>query len=345
MTELTSTERVLRVLRREEPDRVPHFEWLIDRNVREALCPGCGDHNAFAVKMGHDAVLVGPRFDKTQIAPDRWRSEWGYVTQSTAEEHGIEVESPIKTMEDLDRYEPPDLYAPGRFDAIDEAVKEFKGKIAVGVHLNDVFSLPRYLLGMEHLLMCIALDPELVRALVDMSVEINLKLAKEVAARDVDFVWTGDDYASNTGPMMSPQHFRDIFYPGLCRVMGGFKELGLPIIKHTDGLLWPIMDMILDSGIDCLDPIDPQAGMDLAEVKAKCGDRVALKGNVDCAATMTFGTPEDTVEETKRVLRTGAPGGGFILSSSNSIHSAVKPENYLALMQTWKEFGGYPISV
>ena len=288
---------------------------------------------------------AGCELQLVAAGPDRWRSEWGYVTQATAEEHGIEVESPIKTMEDFARYQPPDLHAPGRFDAIEEAVREFKGKIAIGVHLNDVFSLPRYLLGMEQLLMCIAMDPDLVKALVDMSVEINLELAKEVAARDVDFVWTGDDYACNTGPMMSPQHFREIFYPGLCRVMGGFKELGLPIIKHTDGLLWPILDMIIDSGIDCLDPIDPQAGMDLAEVKAKYGDRVALKGNVDCAATMTFGTPEDVVEETKRVLRTGAPGGGFILSSSNSIHSAVKPENYMAMMETWKEFGGYPVQV
>lgn len=77
------------------------------------------------------------------------------------------------------------------------------------------------------------------------------------------------------------------------------KELGLYVIKHTDGNLWPILDRIIDSGIDCLDPIDPQAGMDLGEVKAKYGQRVALKGNVDCAQLMTFGTPEEVVEATK----------------------------------------------
>jgi uroporphyrinogen decarboxylase len=85
--------------------------------------------------------------------------------------------------------------------------------------------------------------------------------------------------------------------------------------------------------------------MDLAEVKAKYGNRLALKGNVDCAHTMTFGTPEDVIAETKAALRKGAPGGGFILSSSNSIHSSVKPENYLAMLQTLEKHGRYPISL
>ena len=93
--------------------------------------------------------------------------------------------------------------------------------------------------------------------------------------------------------------FREFLYPGLKRVVEGFKELGLLVIKHTDGQVWPILDMIVDSGIDCFDPIDPVAKMDLGEVKAKYGDRIALKGNVDCARTLTFGTVKEVVEETQ----------------------------------------------
>jgi len=344
MSEMTSAERVMCALRREEPDRVPHFEWLIDKRVREAICPGCKDHNDFAVQMGHDAVLVGPRFGSEQVGPNLFKSEWGYVSQLGAEEHGIEVESPIQTMEDFERYTPPDVHVPERYNTIAEAVRAFKGKKAIGVHLNDVFSLPRYLMGMENLLMAVAMQPELVKALVNLSVDINLEMAKEVAAFDVDFLWSGDDYACNYGPLISPDSFRDLLYEPLCRVVAGFKELGLPLIKHTDGNLWSIIDMIIDSGIACLDPIDPQAGMDLTEVKAKYGHVVALKGNVDCAHTLTFGTVEEVVEATKDALRKGMPGGGFILSSSNSIHSAVKPENYMAMMKTVEQYGRYPIS-
>ena len=345
MVEMTSEERVYRALQRQEPDRVPHFEWLVDRRVRDVLCPGCKNHNDFALQMGHDAIIVDPIFKKERVGSNRWLSEWGYITQDTNEEHGIEVESPIKTLADFERFTPPDPHLPARFTAIESAVQTHRGHTAVIVHLNDVFSLPRYLMSMQELLMAIVTEPELVRGLVEMSVTFNLELAKEVAARGAKIVYTGDDYAYNKGPLLSPRHFREFFYPGLCRVMRGYKELGLYVIKHTDGNLWPIIDMIIDSGIDCLDPIDPQAGMDLGRVKQLYGQRIALKGNVDCAQLMSFGTPGEVAAATREAMRIGGAGGGYILSSSNSIHSGVKPENYRALLDTWKQYGKYPLNL
>ncbi len=338
---MTGEERILRVLDRREPDRVPHFEWAIDRKIREALAPGSGTLNEFAERMGLDAVLADPDFRREPAGPGRWRTEWGYVLQDSAEEHGVEVESPIQTMQDFERYTPPDPRAPGRYDSIEKTIARYGGRRAVIVHLNDVFSIPRYLMGYENLLMAIAAEPELVTALVDLSVEVNLVMAKEAAARGAKIVYTGDDFAGETGPLMSPSHFRQLFYPGLCRVMQGYKALGLKVIKHTDGMIWPLIDMIVDSGIDCLDPIDPLAGMDLGEVKRRYGNRVALKGNVDCAHLMTLGTPEEVAAATREALRVGMPGGGFILSSSNSIHSSVKPENYQAMLTALKESGNY----
>lgn len=341
MAEMTSEQRVLWALQRREPDRTPHFEWLVDRHVRQALCPASTGFADFVARMGLDAVIVDPIFQSQSVAANRRRSEWGYVVQDTTEEHGIEVESPVRTLDDLDRLAPPDPCLPARFTAVEEAVRMFAGSKAVIVHLNDVFSLPRYLMGMQNLLMALHTDPQLVRALVDLSVTFNLELAREAAARGVKIVYTGDDYAYNRGPLMSPRHFREFFFPGLQRVVTGFKALGLYVIKHTDGNLWPILDMLVEAGIDCLDPIDPLAGMDLGEVKAYLGGRVALKGNVDCAHLLSFGTPDEVIAATKDALRVGMPGGGFILSSSNSIHSAVRPENYAALLKTVQEFGQY----
>src|SRR6266498_2108519 len=122
MVEMTSEERVLCALQRQQPDRVPHFEWLVDRRVPEALCPGITDFNDFAVQMGQDAVIADPIFKKERVAANRWLSEWGYVSQDTDEEHGIEVESPIKTMADFERYTPPNPHAPGRFDTVQKVV-------------------------------------------------------------------------------------------------------------------------------------------------------------------------------------------------------------------------------
>ncbi len=330
------------VLRRQQPDRIPHFEWIIDRKVRQALCPG-GTMEEFTVRMGLDAILTSPDFRKEQIAPKRFRNEWGVILETTAEEHGFPIEGPIRSLDDFRRYQPPDPHAPGRYQSLQQLVKRYKGKLAIGVHLNDVFSIPRYLLGFENLLMALIDEPELVRGLVDLSVEMNLAMAREVARHGADFVFTGDDYASAERPFMSPQAFREFFYPGLVRVVAGFHECGLPVIKHTDGNIRPLLEMILDSGIDCLDPIDPIAGMDIGEMKALYGGRIALKGNVNCAHTLTFGSEQQVVEETRAVIRQAAQGGGLILSSSNSIHSAVKPGNYLAMWNALRMYGSYPI--
>jgi len=344
MSEMTAAERVMCVLRREQPDRVPHFEWIIDRKVREAICPGC-TMEEFTVRMGLDAILTGPDFKKEPAGPNRVRNEWGVVSEKTTEEHGFPIEGPIHTLADLSRYEPPDPHAPGRYASIERTVAKYKGKLAVGVHLNDVFSIPRYLCGFEGILVALAADPKLVRGLVELSVEVNIEMAKEVARRGVDFVFTGDDYAATNGPFMSPAMFREFLAGPLKRVIRGFHDEGLPVIKHTDGNIRPILDMILDAEIDCLDPIDPVAGMDIGEVKRNCGGRIALKGNVDCAQTLTFGNVQDVVRETKEVLRKAAGGGGLILSSSNSIHSSVKPGNYLAMWNALRMYGTYPIDL
>jgi uroporphyrinogen decarboxylase len=226
---------------------------------------------------------------------------------------------------------------------LDKLVSRYKGRLAIGVHLNDVLSIPRNLMGFEHLMAAFGEEPELVRGLVDLSVTTNLELAKEAAQRGADFVFTGDDYAATERPFVSPRMFREFLAPPLKRVMTGFKELGLFVIKHTDGNILPILDMIVDSGFDALDPIDPIAGLDIGEMKRRHGHRLALKGNVDCAHTLTRGTEKQVVEETLSVIRQAAAGGGLIVSSSNSIHSGVKPGNYLAMWNAIRTYGRYPI--
>lgn len=332
----------MRALRREEPDRIPHFEWIIDRRVRDAICPG-SSMEEFTVRMGLDAILTAPDYQREQIGPNRVRNEWGTILEYSAEEYGMPVGGPIRTLNDLEQYTAPDPHAAGRWASLDKLVRRYKGRLAIGVHLNDVLSIPRNLMGFEHLMAAFGEEPELVRGLVDLSVRTNLELAKEAAQRGADFVFTGDDYASTERPFVSPRMFGEFLAPQLRRVMTGFKELGLLVIKHTDGNILPILEMIVESGIDALDPIDPLAGMDIGAMKQSLGDRLALKGNVDCAHTLTNGTEKEVVEETIEVIRKAAARGGLILSSSNSIHSGVKPGNYLAMWNAIRTYGRYPI--
>ncbi len=340
MHELTGEERVLRVLTRKQTDRVPHFEWYIDKKVINAISNG-SDYEKFCYEMDIDAICIDLNYEKKILKNNLIQDEWGIVWKDTGESHAYPVDGPVKSSKDLENYFPPDPLKPGRYESVEKAIKEHTGKKALVLHLNDVFSIPSRLMTFENFLIKVYEDPEPVRALLKISVDINLQMAKEAVKRGIKIIYTGDDYAYNSGPMISPLKFRDIFYPELKRVVSGYKELGLLVIKHTDGNIMPIIDMIIDSGFDCLDPIDPIAGMDLGELKKNYGNKICLKGNVDCAKTLSFKNEKETIEETKDCLNKAMKGGGYILSSSNSIHSAVKPENYMAMIKTLKKFSKY----
>jgi len=336
-----SEERITRALKREEVDRVPTFEWLIDSKVINSILPGSTEEE-FIYKMDIDGIVVYPDYKKEEIEPGVFRDEWGNTIKYSKETIPIS-EGCIKTLEDLKKYQPPDPVAPHRLDTIRKSLKLHAGRKAVIIHLNDVFSIPRNLLGYEDLFINIANNPKLIEVLVSLSVDYNLAVAKEAVKLGIKIVGIADDYAYDKGLLISPKSFNEIFYPGFLKVMRGYKEMGLLVIKHSDGNIWPIIDKFVDAGIDCIDPIEPTAGMSIKDVKEKYGNQVAIKGNVDCAYTLTFGKKDDVIAETLQCLKDGAPGYGFILSSSNSIHSGVKPENYVAMLETLKEYGRYPL--
>ena len=341
---MTSEERIIKTLRHEPVDRIPTFEWFVDKKVIEAIHPGLS-YPEFVYKTGQDAICVDLNYKSEELAPQVYRDEWGIVKKDTGESHTYPIDGPIKTRKDLDRYVPPDPHVPERYVSLEADLAAHRGQKAVILHLNDVFSIPSRLMGFQDFLLATVEDPGLVEGIIALCVDVNLELADEAVKRGVKIIYTGDDFAHKLGPMLSPVDFEKLFYPYLCKVMQGYKDRGLYIIKHTDGAIMPLIDMIIDSGIDCLDPIDPTAGMDLAEIKKRYGKRIALKGNVDCAQTLTFGTVAETVAESKRCIEIAGPGGGYIFSSGNSIHSAVKPENYVAMMETFNQYCRYPIQV
>ncbi len=104
-------------------------------------------------------------------------------------------------------------------------------------------------------------------------------------------------------------------------------------------------DFVEYMDIDGIHPIDPMAGMNLGEAKAKYGNRICLMGNVNCGSTLSWGTIEEVRQEVKDCIRKAGYGGGYICASSNSIHSGVKPENYVAMVKAIREYGRYPLKL
>ena len=101
--------------------------------------------------------------------------------------------------------------------------------------------------------------------------------------------------------------------------------------------------MMIEAGIDALHGIQPSCGMEVKKLKEKFGDRITFFGAIECD-TLVQGTPAQIEKEVADCIRDGAPGGGFVLTSSNSIQAGAKFENYMAMLETAKQKGRYPIA-
>lgn len=339
---MTGSQRILLALRRKCPDTVPVFEWFIDAAVGRALV-GSDDPVEVVERLDLDAINVRPDYQRKFLDERTLVDEWQIKRQLTGDVLPALLASPIADITAHAAFEFPDPEAPHRFATLEKVLNRFGNRRAVVLNLRDGFSDMRDLLGYEGALMAMLLEPEAFGALLDRVVDYNLAVAGVARRRyGVEIVATTDDIANAAGLLMRPQTYFDVLAPKFRRVMGGYKELGYLIIKHCDGNIDAVADFWLDSGVDCLDPIDPGAGYTLGKMKARYGHRACLKGNVDCTGALCSGTPDEVVAEVRQCMREGAPGGGLILSSSNTIHRGVRPENFRAMLDAARQYGKYP---
>ncbi len=269
-------------------------------------------------------------------------NEWGVTLGVTAEDKAP-IDGPIKSREDARRYVAPDPAAPYRLGQLPDYVARFKGKKAIVWCQRAEFMWAADLLRLDNLLVDFIEDPQLAHEVLEIVNDFAVALARRAVRAGAEIVMLGDDVAYRSGPMMSPRMYREFILPRLKRVVDAVHEEGALCVKHSDGNLWPIMDMILSAGVDGINPLEPVAGMDIGEVKQKYGDRVCLIGNVDCGEILSSAPVERVVAAVRETIRKAAPGGRYIMMSSNTIHSSVRPENYQAMITATHKYGEYPL--
>ena len=179
-------------------------------------------------------------------------------------------------------------------------------------------------------------DPEGMKAEAARNVDRALERAERLK-RDggLDGFALCSDYCFNTGPFLSPTQFAEFVTPYLARLIAGYRELGFSTIKHTDGNIMPIIDQLVACNPHALHSLDPQGGVDIAEVKRRYGDRVALIGNVNCGL-MSSGTDEEVAASARYALEHGTPGGGYIFSTSNCVYTGMPLARYELMLDVWR---------
>jgi len=185
------------------------------------------------------------------------------------------------------------------------------------------------------------LAPELIERYTRLQADFACDQIDALAEMGVHIIWGGGDFCTNAGPVYSPAQFRRFMLEPLKRMTARCRQHGLPYIFRTDGVIWPVArELFVESGVDGYGEIDKQAGMELGEIRARL-PHLVLWGNVDCGRTLSSGTREEVAAETRACLDAAAAGGGYILGSSNVIHSGVPAENFLALIETCRHYGRY----
>ena len=349
---MNSRQRMIDVLEHRLPDRVSLAELWIDPGVAKAIC-GRGNGNDLAEHLGMDMVTVHTMiYEENEVEwvdrPKRiFRDKWGALQTSRLDGIPVPTRPPrIETPEDLAAYRPPD---PARSPVL-EKIRRLKQKYLSGEKaiccVGESGWAPAVFLrgGLENLLLDFGLRPEFVKDLMKIGTEYYCELYRLAAAAGADVVLLGDDYSDKNGPMMSPRQFRELILPSDTAVVDSVKRCGLYCIKHTDGDIRKIMDDLVGTGVDCLGPLEPVAGMELGPILRRYPGRIAVMGNISIDL-LSRGSQEEVVRQTKLALATVSAIGPHILSSANTIASSVRPENFLAMVNTAKEFGQYPIDV
>lgn len=356
-------ERILTALENKQPDRVPIFELLIDEasiiklakliiddsiNI-EGIKTKFGEesyrnlelHCKLAEELGLDSITAvfstGLNSINDNIAIDR------FGTKYHLSEHGqpLPFEGPINSIEDTKGFDMTKSIKEEDFDKPHYVIEKVGNERAVFLLLSDPFKLSWKIRGgMENLLMDYALDPELVHRMASITTEFNLAAIEYAASIKIDAVAVEGDLAGSTNLIMSPEHFKEYIKPYLEKIVSYAHKKGLKIIKHSDGNTWSILDDLIEIGFDGIHPIQPQC-MDIGEVKNYLKDKACIIGNIDCQELLPNGSPDEVDRVVKETIEIASPGGGYIISSSNSIHPGVKPENYLAMIKAVHKYGLY----
>lgn len=320
-------ERVMCALSGGQPDRVPFCEGNIAANVARALAGSTHDLSQREISdlTGRDVVLgklFPPYFADSAIGSDGQE----YVTTGW-----------IRTRADLDRMVFPDPEDPELYAATRKVLSE-RGDYASAAAIKLGPAPMLMSMGVEGFAFATKDDPGLVHEVLRRYVDWQLVVTRNLIEMGYDFLWCFDDIAFKSGPFCSPADFREFMLPAMKR---SAEAITVPWVFHSDGNLMPILDDILSLGPSGLHPIEP-GPMNLAEVKAKYGHRICIIGNVS-VDTLSAGTPEETRQFTRSCIETGGPGGGYMISSSNTIPSYAHPENVKAMINTIQDFGSYPL--
>jgi uroporphyrinogen decarboxylase len=356
---MNGKQRIITALSRAIPDRVPHFELAYNEEsvIKIARCftedlpkPDYIQRMDLEsrVKLFDAALLVIEELDvdgltmrifpeSRAIDEDHFRDDWGVTFVLSPHGEAVVVDGPIREESDLAGYRPPRIKE-SDLAALRYCSQRFQGRRASILSVQDPFRRSWNMLGgMPNLLICYGTHPGLVHRIARIVTDYTLDAIALGVEMGADLISMDGDLAHEKGMIMSPDHFRAFIKPYYAEMVEFVHKRGLKVFKHTDGNHWRIMEDLIEVGFDGIHPIQPQS---LDRPVKKEIMTASPAGNIDCRETLVSGAfarlGGGRASDPHRRSR-----GGYILSSSNTIHPEVRAENYIAMVKATHEYGVY----
>jgi len=348
---LTHRERFRRVMHFQSVDRIPHWEFgyleeTIERWHGEGLPAQYNDIASIERYFGVDPVANVPihtglhppfegRIEVLEESEDRRTERLPDGTIQEVKTKGVKtiphyIKFPIATRDDWMRYrERLDPQDPARHQTDYRKLgKELlRSEVPVGINLGSFFGVPRDWIGFENIALMCYDDRELVEEIVATLTELYCsQLAKALRHVEVDFAWGWEDICFRSGPIISPQMFREIVGPHLKRTCTLLREHGCTVIwTDCDGDVTLLVPVWLECGLNCMFPLEVHPGSDPVKFRRMYGRQILLRGGLRKYAFA--GTRQDILNELKRVEHL-VHEGGFIPHGDHRIPQDVPYENY-----------------
>lgn len=346
---MTSRERVEAALRHCEPDRTPMFEYVLLSPVadlllgrayvvddahwpsavrelgwRAAVRRSAGDRLDLAEMLGHDMIYAWP------VAPP-------------PDERPVHAAAPPVSDDPVERVARRNECAAAASPAppddsllIYSVLREEMDRRGLDLPVLA----PAYQHGIwtdTDLMQTMALAPEVAHEHFRQATRRAIAAVDRYVQLGIDIVGVGGDFAGNR-PLISPAAYREFIMPEVREVSRRAHAFGRWTVNASDGNLWSVADdFLLGCEVDGYLEIDLHAGMDLRRLKAAYGDRVTLFGNLDCGNTLSFGTKQEVRRHVLDCIEAGLGSGGHIFCASNAITASVPLENYLTVVNTYRE--------
>jgi len=193
--------------------------------------------------------------------------------------------------------------------------------------------------GMENLMMDFYDHPAFVHELLGTIADYNIAQVKEAVKHDIDGIYFGDDWGTQRGLQMGPRLWHEFIYPVLKRMYGAVHEAGKYVFIHSCGKVDELFDDLIDIGLNCFNPFQPEV-MDVAALMKRYHGRLAFHGGLSTQRTLAYGSPDDVRAESRWLLELGK-GGGYIFSPAHAVEGDVPLENMLAFIEVVQGQPGY----